>query len=93
MTRIAIPDFALVVLIGPTGSGKSSLAARHFLETEVVSSDRCRALVSDDETCLAATGDAFQIWSPEAYAARRTERRASGLDPSVDPSVYLDDFE
>ena len=61
MTRIAIPDFALVVLIGPTGSGKSSLAARHFLETEVVSSDRCRALVSDDETDLGATSDAFDL--------------------------------
>lgn len=59
--KISIPDFALVVLIGPTGSGKSSFARRHFLETEIVSSDHCRALVSDDETDQAATGDAFEL--------------------------------
>ncbi|MEL6220540.1 MAG: AAA family ATPase [Pseudomonadota bacterium] len=59
--KIAIPDFALVVLIGATGSGKSSLARKHFLGTEVVSSDHCRAVVSDDETDQAATGDAFDL--------------------------------
>ena len=61
MTEIAIPDFALVVLIGPTGSGKSSFARNHFHETEIVSSDACRAFVSDDETDQAATGDAFGL--------------------------------
>ncbi|KMW60394.1 protein serine-threonine phosphatase [Candidatus Rhodobacter oscarellae] len=61
MTKIAIPDFALVVLVGATGSGKSSFARKHFLETEIVSSDACRAIVSDDETDLAATGDAFDL--------------------------------
>ncbi|MEM6423391.1 MAG: AAA family ATPase, partial [Pseudomonadota bacterium] len=59
--KITVPDFALVVLIGATGSGKSSLARRHFLETEIVSSDHCRAIVSDDETDQAATGDAFDL--------------------------------
>ncbi|WP_298938107.1 polynucleotide kinase-phosphatase [uncultured Ruegeria sp.] len=61
MTKISIPDFALVVLIGATSSGKSSFARKHFLETEIVSSDTCRAIVSDDETDLAATGDAFDL--------------------------------
>jgi len=61
LASITIPDFALVVLIGSTGSGKSSFAAKHFLETEIISSDQCRALVSDDETDLAATGDAFDL--------------------------------
>lgn len=61
MTTATIPDFALVVLIGATGSGKSSFARKHFLETEIVSSDTCRALVSDDETDLAATSDAFDL--------------------------------
>lgn len=61
MTVISIPDFSLVVLIGPTGSGKSSFARKHFLETEIVSSDYCRALVSDDETDQGATGDAFDL--------------------------------
>jgi len=46
---IAIPDFSLVVLIGSTGSGKSTFARKHFLSTEVISSDFCRALLSDSE--------------------------------------------
>ena len=59
--KISIPDFALVVLVGPTGAGKSSFATKHFLESEVISSDHCRALVSDDETDQSATGDAFDL--------------------------------
>lgn len=59
--KLAIPDFALIVLIGPTGAGKSSFAAKHFLPTEVISSDYCRAMVSDDEMDQAATGDAFDL--------------------------------
>ena len=59
--RIDIPDFALVVLIGATGSGKSSFAARHFRPTEIISSDHCRGLVSDDETDQSATADAFDL--------------------------------
>jgi len=59
--ELKIPDFALVVLIGATGSGKSSFAARHFAPTEVLSSDRCRGWVSDDETDQNATKDAFEV--------------------------------
>ncbi len=61
MSVIKIPQMSLVVLIGISGSGKSSFAARHFLPTEVISSDFCRALVSDDENDQAATGDAFDV--------------------------------
>jgi predicted kinase len=61
MTVITIPEPALVILIGPTGSGKSTFAARHFRPTEVVSSDRCRALVSDDENNQDVTAGAFRI--------------------------------
>jgi protein phosphatase len=59
--NLAIPDSALVVLIGPSGAGKSTLAARHFSPTEVVSSDFCRALVSGDESNVAATPAAFRV--------------------------------
>lgn len=61
MTMITIPDPALVILIGPTGSGKSTFAAKHFRPTEVVSSDRCRALASDDENNQDVTPGAFRI--------------------------------
>ena len=47
--NIKIPKLSLVVLIGASGSGKSTFARKHFLPTEVISSDACRAMVSDDE--------------------------------------------
>jgi protein phosphatase len=59
--RIQLPDPSLVVLVGASGSGKSSFAREHFMATEVISSDFCRGLVSDDENNQAATGDAFAV--------------------------------
>jgi protein phosphatase len=59
--RIDLPDPSLVVLIGPSGSGKSSFARRHFAPTEVIASDFCRALVADDENDQSATTDAFAV--------------------------------
>ena len=56
-----IPEPSLVILIGPSGSGKSTFAREHFKPTEILSSDFCRGLVSDDETDQAATGDAFEV--------------------------------
>ncbi len=59
--RHAIPDFALIVLIGATGSGKSTFAGKHFATSEIVSSDACRAVVSDDANSQAASSDAFDV--------------------------------
>lgn len=59
--EIKIPELSLVVLVGISGSGKSTLAKRLFKETEVLSSDRCRAIVSDDENNQTATDDAFEL--------------------------------
>jgi protein phosphatase len=59
--KVTIPELALVVMIGPSGCGKSTLARRHFKPTEVLSSDYCRGLVSDDENDQAATKDAFDV--------------------------------
>ncbi|MGG7570952.1 polynucleotide kinase-phosphatase [Streptomyces sirii] len=58
---LGVPDLSLVVLIGATGSGKSTFAARHFKPTEVISSDFCRGLVSDDENDQSASADAFDV--------------------------------
>src|SRR5438309_5364118 len=59
--KINIPELALVVLIGPSGCGKSTFGRAHFKPTEVLSSDFCRGLVSDDENNQAATEDAFAV--------------------------------
>lgn len=59
--KLTIPELSLVVLIGPSGSGKSSFGRKLFLPTEVVSSDACRGLVSDNENEQAATNDAFDL--------------------------------
>src|SRR5439155_1000930 len=58
---IVIPELSIVVLIGASGSGKSTFARKHFRPTEVLSSDYCRGLVSDDENDQAATSDAFDV--------------------------------
>jgi len=60
-TEIKIPELSLVVLIGISGSGKSSFTKKHFKETEILSSDKCRGIVSDDENNQAATDDAFEL--------------------------------
>src|SRR4051794_26583019 len=59
--NITIPALSLVVLIGASGSGKSSFARAHFQATEVLSSDFCRGLVADDQNDQGATGDAFDV--------------------------------
>lgn len=59
--RLNIPELSLVVLVGASGSGKSTFARRHFRPTEVLSSDYCRGLVADDENDQSATGDAFDV--------------------------------
>ena len=61
MTELAIPELSLVVLVGVTGSGKSTFARTHFKPTEVISSDFCRGLVTDDETDQSATKDAAEV--------------------------------
>ena len=58
---LRIPEPSLVLLIGPSGSGKSTFASEHFKPTEILSSDFCRGLVSDDETDQTATNDAFEV--------------------------------
>jgi protein phosphatase len=72
MTVITIPNFCLVVLIGASGSGKSTFARTHFLPTEVISSDFCRGLVSDDENDQSASSDAFDVL--HTIAAKRLQR-------------------
>lgn len=77
--KLTIPELSLVVLVGASGSGKSTFARKHFKGTEVLSSDYCRGLVSDDENSQAATGDAFEVLH---FVARK--RLAAGKLTVVD---------
>ena len=85
--RIRIPNLSLVILIGPSGSGKSTFAQKYFLKTEVLSSDYCRGLVSDDENDQAATNDAFDllhyIASKRLAAGRLTVIDATNVQPEA----------
>ena len=93
MTLIKIPDLSLVVLVGVSGSGKSTFAARHFLPTEVISSDFCRGLVSDDENDQSATGDAFEVLhfiaGQRLKAGRLTVIDATNVQPEARRQLVL----
>ena len=71
--KIALPELSLIALVGVSGSGKSSFAARHFLPTEVLSSDFCRGLVSDSENDQTITNAAFDVL--HFIAGKRLEAR------------------
>jgi protein phosphatase len=59
--KITIPELSLIVLVGASGSGKSTFARKHFQQYEILSSDFCRGLVSDDENNQKASSDAFDV--------------------------------
>jgi len=69
---LQIPELSLVLLVGPSGSGKSTFARRHFQASEIISSDYCRYLVSNDENSQDATKDAFEVL--RFIAAKRLKR-------------------
>jgi alkanesulfonate monooxygenase SsuD/methylene tetrahydromethanopterin reductase-like flavin-dependent oxidoreductase (luciferase family)/predicted kinase len=75
----AIPDPALVVLIGASCSGKSTWAAAHYLAREIVSSDQLRAVVGSGERDLDASQDAFSLLD-QIVAARARRRLTTVID-------------
>ncbi len=90
-TLITLPELSLVLLVGPSGSGKSSFARKHFLATEIISSDHCRGLVSDDENDQAATKDAFEVLhfiaGKRLAAGRLTVIDATNVQPEARRSL------
>ncbi|MGB3373166.1 MAG: polynucleotide kinase-phosphatase [Rhodococcus sp. (in: high G+C Gram-positive bacteria)] len=87
MTQFELPDLSLVVLVGISGSGKSSFAAEHFGPYETVSSDTCRGIVSDDPNQQSATKDAFEllefIVAKRLAAGRLTVVDATNVQPAA----------
>ncbi|MCK5877823.1 MAG: AAA family ATPase [Candidatus Marithrix sp.] len=59
--EIKIPELSLVLLIGVSSSGKSTFAKQHFKETEILSSDYCRAIIADNATDQSVTKEAFSV--------------------------------
>jgi polynucleotide kinase-phosphatase len=76
---LTIPEMSLVLLVGTSGSGKSTFAAEHFGRYETLSSDVFRGLVSNDENDQAATPAAF-----EALKHVAAQRLRAGLLTVVD---------
>ena len=59
--ELKVPELSLILLVGPSGAGKSTFARTHFGKYEVVSSDVCRGIVSNEENDLRATKPAFEL--------------------------------
>ena len=59
---LILPHRTLLVLCGPAGTGKSTFAAQRFPTTTIVSSDRCRGMICDDENSQAVNKDAFDLF-------------------------------
>lgn len=89
--KIAFPELSLVVLMGASGSGKSTFAKQHFLETEILSSDYFRGLVADDENDQSATKDAFEVLhyvlAKRLAAGRLTVVDATNVQPEARKSL------
>jgi len=85
--NLTIPKLSLVVLIGVSGSGKSTFARAHFRPTEVISSDFCRAVLVDDENDQSITTDAFEllhfIAGKRLAAGRLTVVDATNVQPEA----------
>ena len=91
--ELAVPELSLVVLVGVTGSGKSTFARTHFKPTEVISSDFCRGLVADDENDQSATPAAFEllhyIAGKRLAAGRLTVVDATNVQPEARRELVL----
>src|SRR5262249_1042319 len=59
--KITVPELSLVLLVGASGSGKSTFGRHHFKPTAVLPPAYCRGLASEDENDLTATKEAFEV--------------------------------
>ncbi|MCI9632756.1 MAG: polynucleotide kinase-phosphatase [Ruminococcus sp.] len=77
--RIELPEFSLILLVGPGSAGKTTFARKHFLPTQILSSDLFRGMVCDDENEQSVTKDAFELLH-HAVEKRLEHRRTTVID-------------
>src|SRR3954469_17677449 len=68
-----LPDPALVVLVGASGSGKTRWGSAHYRAAEIVSSDALREVVGSGPADLDASADSFALL--DRIVAARAGRR------------------
>lgn len=73
MSELSLPAPSIVVLIGPSGAGKTTWAREHFANNELVSSDALRAAVGAGEDDQTASSAAFDVL--ERIVTERIKRR------------------
>lgn len=88
--RVVVPNPCLVILCGPAGSGKSTFAQRNFPETAIVSSDRCRAMIADDESDIEASADAFKLFHQIVDMRLRRRRLTVADSTALHPDARSD---
>ena len=76
---LKLPAPCVIVLIGPSRTGKTTWAHNHFASNEVVSSDALRAMVGIDEEDQTASVMAFALLDQIV-----TERLSRGLTTVID---------
>ena len=77
--QIELPEFSFILLVGPGAAGKTTFAGKHFLPTQVLSSDAFRGMVCDDENEQSVTKDAFELLYHTAEK-RLAHRRTTVID-------------
>ena len=83
---LSFPACALLILVGPSGSGKSSFAHSLFNPSQILASDVCRRMILDDEAAQSANEDVFALlhdWTSLRLKHRRfTVVDSTALKPS-----------
>jgi protein phosphatase len=89
--EFAVPIWrhSLVILFGPSGSGKSTFAHRHFPHTMCVSTDDCRAMISDYAGNQQVSEDAFLLFYT-LIEKRMANGHATVADSTALRQVYRD---